>query len=169
MRRSRLTETSLVVTWMTEGNGKVKTVAKGALRPKSRFAGLLDLFYGAQISFARSRRSDLHVLHEVSLEKPRDGLRQLYSRVRLASYFVELIDLTTEADHPTPELYDLLRRGMDWVSENMPDQRAMLHYESELARLLGIGRHPSPAVAIGRACGRLPKARAELLRSLVDQ
>ena len=45
IRRSPLTETSLIVHWCTHDHGIVKTVAKGARRPKSLFAGKLDLFY----------------------------------------------------------------------------------------------------------------------------
>ncbi|MEI9894387.1 MAG: recombination protein O N-terminal domain-containing protein [Chthoniobacter sp.] len=45
LRKTKLTETSLIVTWFTEAHGKIQTVAKGARQPKSRFAGLLDLFF----------------------------------------------------------------------------------------------------------------------------
>jgi recombinational DNA repair protein (RecF pathway) len=44
LRKMKLTETSLIVTWLTEHHGKLKTVAKGARQAKSRFAGRLDLF-----------------------------------------------------------------------------------------------------------------------------
>ena len=38
------------------------------------------------------------------LRKPHEGLRLDYTRVALAAYFVELIELVTETDHPAPEL-----------------------------------------------------------------
>ena len=34
------------------GNGRISTVAKGARRPKSPFAGKLDLFYEADFSYS---------------------------------------------------------------------------------------------------------------------
>ena len=49
LRRIKLTESSLIVTWFTEAHGKLKTVAKGARRPRSPFAGRLDLFFAAEI------------------------------------------------------------------------------------------------------------------------
>ena len=55
IRLTRLTETSLIVHWFTEGHGLVKTVAKGARRTKSPFAGQLDLFFGGEITFGRDR------------------------------------------------------------------------------------------------------------------
>ncbi|MCX6892658.1 MAG: recombination protein O N-terminal domain-containing protein, partial [Verrucomicrobia bacterium] len=47
LRTRRLTETSLIIHWLTPGLGRLATVAKGALRPKSPFRGKLDLFYRA--------------------------------------------------------------------------------------------------------------------------
>ena len=67
LRTRPLTETSLIVHWLTAESGRVATVAKGARRPKSPFAGKLDLFYVADFSFSRSRSSQLHTLREVKL------------------------------------------------------------------------------------------------------
>lgn len=165
LRKTKLTETSLIVTWLTEQHGKLKTVAKGARDAKSRFAGRLDLFFECEIQFSRSRKSELHGLREAELRETYDGLRKDYPRVALASYFVELIELVTESEHAVPELFDLLRRALRYLSEQQADRRALEHFENELARLLGIANPAvSAAVAIGRAYHHLPKGRPELLR-----
>jgi DNA repair protein RecO (recombination protein O) len=170
LRKIKLTESSLIITWFTEAHGKLKTVAKGARRPKSPFAGRLDLFFAAEINFSRSRRSELHILREVVVRDPREGLRQDYLRTRLAAHFVELIEMTTEFEHPVPELYDLLRRALDYLDKNPPTRRAMLHFENQLSRLLGVtgsnNADADPAQAIVRLAGQLPPDRAKLLKSL---
>ena len=168
LRKTKLSETSLIVTWFTEAHGKIKTVAKGARQPKSKFAGVLDLFFDCEIQFARSRKSDLHALREAALREPHAGVRLDYGRVALGAYFVELIELVTEPDHPAPELYDLLKRALGFLDAQPAALRALLHFESELVRLLGIQgqANVTPAVAIGRAYQRLPKARAGLLKTL---
>jgi DNA repair protein RecO (recombination protein O) len=169
LRKTKLTETSLIVTWLTSSHGKLKTVAKGARQAKSRFAGRLDLFFTCEIQWARSRKSELHGLHEVELKEPHDALRRDLDRVRLASYFVELIELVTEADHPVPELYDLLSRGLRHVNESGPSLRALEHFERELARTTGILQPAvSAAVAIGRAYHKLPVVRADLVKRLKE-
>lgn len=167
LRRTKLTETSLIVTWLTQTHGKIKTVAKGARQPKSRFAGRLDLFYGCEIQFSRSRRSELHTLREVDLQSAHERLRADYRLVALAAYFVELAELVTEADHPMPELFDLLQRALRYLNEGVPTLRALEHFEAELARVLGI-RHPvlSAAAAIERAYHHLPRARGALVQTL---
>lgn len=168
LRKTRYSETSLIVEWLTAEHGRLKTMAKGARRPKSAFAGKLDLFFDAEIAFARSRKSDLHTLREVELRETHEGVRQDYDRVALASYFVELMELVTAPEHGAPELYDLMKRALAFLAANAAATRPMLHFESELVRLLGIHGQAeiTPAVAIGRAYGHLPKGRAELLRRL---
>ncbi|MDP9291888.1 MAG: DNA repair protein RecO, partial [Verrucomicrobiota bacterium] len=152
LRRTRLSETSWIVTWLTRDCGKIKTVAKGARRPKSAFAGKLDLFFEAEIQFVRSKKSDLHILKELALSETFEGLRLSFPRLQLGSYFVALIELVTEPEHAAPELFELLVRALKYLSNGAPTKRALLHFESELSRLLGISgeERVSAPVAIGR-------------------
>src|SRR3979409_375509 len=99
LRKRKLSDTSLIISWCTESLGCIQTVARGARRPKSGFAGKLDLFYEAEIQIARSRKSNLHTLTEVVLRNAFAGIRQNYVRTQTAAYFVELIELCTERDH----------------------------------------------------------------------
>jgi DNA repair protein RecO (recombination protein O) len=148
---------------LTRDHGKLKTMARGALRPKSAFAGVLDLFFETEIAFLRSSRSELHTLREVSLRYPFEGLRKDYGRVELAAYFVELLDLATEPEHPVPELYNLLRRALAYLEVNEPNRKALLHFESELARLLGIHTQGPAVAALSRVMHRLPESRRKIL------
>ena len=168
LRRTKLSETSFIITWLTHDHGLIKTVAKGARRPKSLFAGRLDLFFEAEIQFIRSRRSELHNLAELLLHSTHDALRQSYLRLELASHFVELIELTSVADHPIPEIFDLLRRALGFLDVQEPTRRALLHFERELARGLGLvdDANGDPIRAIARLTHRLPIGRADLLKRL---
>ncbi len=169
LRRTRFSDTSLIITWFTLDHGKLKTIAKGALRPKSRFAGALDLFYACEISFSRSAKSDLHTLREASVLESREQLRREYGRVSLAAYFVELLDLATEPDHPMPELYDLLARAFGYLDTRSANRKALLHFESELAKFLGVQQPGiTPIMAIGRACHQIPSSRGTLLHTLPE-
>jgi len=167
LRKTRFGDTSLIITWFTLEHGRIKTVVKGALRPKSKFSGVLDLFFECEIAFARSAKTDLHTLREAALHEAREGLRGDYIRVALASYFVELVELATESEHSAPEIYDLLVRAFGHLDAKPSSRRALLHFESELVRLLGI-QHPrlTPIVALGRAYHRIPSARPSLLKML---
>src|SRR5882757_5258033 len=98
LRKRRLSDTSLIVSWCTDSMGVIQTVARGARRPKSPFAGRLDLFFEAELSIAISRKSKLHTLREVAIVNPFAGIRTNHLRTRTASYFVELIEICTMAE-----------------------------------------------------------------------
>lgn len=169
IRRAPLTETSLIVHWCTRDRGLIKTVAKGARRPKSPFAGKLDLFFEAEIGFVGSRASDLHTLREVAVERHREGIRRHFRRLSTAAYFVQLIELVSERETPIPALHDLLAVALDYLDETDPPPLAVVRFERRLAELLGL--HPgrsagSAAAVLGQLHHRLPEGRAELLRAL---
>src|SRR4051812_15476797 len=120
LRKRKLSDTSLIVSWCTESLGCVQTVAKGARRPRSPFTGKLDLFYEADISIATSRKSNLHTLREVALTNPFPGIRDKLARTQTAAYFVELIEVCTESDHHEPEMFTLLQRAFGYLDSNEP-------------------------------------------------
>lgn len=166
-RLTKLTETSLIVHWCTEEHGLVKTVAKGARRPKSAFAGKLDLFFEADMGWMESRKSELHTLRELRVVNYRESLRKRYADTVVASYFGELLSRVVEPEHPVPELFDLLQRGLAYLEDTGADKRAVLHYESELARLLGVAHsRTSAALALEQAFGSLPRSRASCLQTI---
>lgn len=167
LRKRKLSDTSVIVSWCTESLGCIQTVAKGARRPKSPFAGKLDLFFQAEIQIAQSKRSNLHTLREVSLTNPFPGIRESYLRMQAAAYFVELIEICTESDHHEPELFALLQRAFGFLTANEPTTRAVAHFESELARITGIhAEQRNSATALGQLFGKLPRGRGVLLESL---
>lgn len=110
LRRYRYSENSLVVVWLTEGHGKVKTAVRGATKPGGPFAGRLELFTEAEIAFKPQKSGDLHSLSEVAGD-PASALPTTYATVLAASYFAELCDRCTEPMHPVPEMFSLLQRA----------------------------------------------------------
>jgi DNA repair protein RecO (recombination protein O) len=174
LRKRKFSDTSLIVSWCTESLGCIQTVAKGARRAKTPFAGKLDLFFESEISIVQSRRSTLHTLTEVVVRKPFAGIRENYLRTQVAAYFVELIEICTERDHHEPELYSLLRRAFGYLDKNDPNLRAVSHFETELARIMGVHARSgatasparTPAFALGNLFGKLPLSRTALLKTL---
>lgn len=136
--RSRYGESSLIVQWCAPEAGLFRTIAKGALRPKSPFAQRLDLFVSAEVRWVRSRRSELHTLAEVRWTNPRLGLRTGYGRVLAATYLVRLVERVAEPQTPLPGLYDLLVKALDYLAEKEPSRALVERFEWRLAQDLGI-------------------------------
>ena len=168
LRKIRFSETSLILGWFTDQHGKLKTMVKGALRPKSPFAGKLDLFFDCELLVSFSRKSELHTLREVSVKEPFAAVRTSYLKTLAASYFAELVEEVTEPEHAVVEIYDLCLRALSYLNTKEPDLRAIQFFEFELCRYLGLeARGPdSGAERLVDVFGRLPGSRADILRAL---
>ncbi len=138
LRTRPLTETSLIIHWLTPELGRLATVAKGARRPKSPYAGKLDLFYSADFSFSRSRTSDLHNLREVSLRETRRPLRENLSALQPAAYAANFIEQVTESETPLPEIYALARQFLDLLCTHPPQPKNVLAFELKLLQEMGL-------------------------------
>jgi DNA repair protein RecO (recombination protein O) len=138
LRTRPLTETSLIVSWLTPDCGRIATVAKGAHRPKSPFRGKLDLFYLADFSFQRSRRSELHTLSEIVLRETHSALRKELSLLQQASYCAALIEQSTETGTPLPAVYELMRNLLHHLPHRSPQPQTIFAFELKLLNDLGL-------------------------------
>jgi DNA repair protein RecO (recombination protein O) len=138
LRIRPLTETSLIVHWLTADFGRIATVAKGARRTKSPLAGKLDLFYSADFSFNRSRRSELHTLREVRLRATRGGIRTDMGKFQQAAYATAFIELATETETPLTEIFQLTEEFLDFLDEHPEMPQNIFSFELKFLRALGL-------------------------------
>ena len=138
LRTRPLTETSLIVHWLTPTLGRLATVAKGARRPKSPFRGKLDLFYLADFSFNRSQRSELHNLREVNLRETHAPLRSELGYLQQAAYAAGLVEQTTETETPIPGIFDLLTGFLNHLPTQPPAAQTVLALELKFLEELGL-------------------------------
>ncbi len=161
LRTRLLTETSLIVQWLTVDAGRISTVAKGARRAKSLFRGKLDLFHVAELTFRRSRRSDLHTLSEVGIRETYPALRTDWRRLNQAAYGVALIEQTTETDTPVAEIYRQFLGYLGHINGRTPTAWSVLALE--LKHLTEIGMAPD----LDRES--LPSDSRQLAQELVER
>jgi DNA repair protein RecO (recombination protein O) len=142
LRTRPLTETSLIVHWLTPDLGRLATVAKGARRPKSPFRGKLDLFYHADFSFSRSRHSELHNLREVSLRTTHAPLRRDLAYLHQASYCAALIEETTETETPLAGVAALMTELLETLPARPAQPQTVFGFELKLLAELGLQPDP---------------------------
>ena len=138
LRTHPLTDTSLIVRWLTPHFGRISTVAKGARRPKSPFAGKLDLFYLCDFSFSRSRSSELHTLREVGLRETHAALRRDLALLQKTTYCAELVEQTTETDTSLPAFFKLLAEDLEHLPAHPPRPQTIFAFELKLLNELGL-------------------------------
>lgn len=137
LRTRPLTETSLIVQWLTSEHGRIATVAKGARRAKSSFAGKLDLYYKADFLFLRARKSSLHTLREVALRATWPFLRMEWSVLEQAARAGRWVEKTTEEETPLPELFHLFDAFLHQLACPPMQASLSLIFEAKLLSLLG--------------------------------
>ncbi len=138
LRTLPLTDTSLIIHWLTPNFGRIATVAKGARRPKSPFAGKLDLFYEADFSFSRSRSSDLHMLREVSLRKTNGAIREDILKLQQAAYAAAFVVQGTETETPLSNIFELFREFLESLCAHEPTAQIVFALELKMLRELGL-------------------------------
>jgi DNA repair protein RecO (recombination protein O) len=114
------------------------TVAKGARRPKSLFAGKLDLFYEADFSFQRSRSSELHTLREVRLRKTNSALREDILKLQRAAYAATFVVQTTETETPLANVYELFGEFLQSLCAHEPSSQLIFAFELKMLHELGL-------------------------------
>ena len=138
LRTRPLTETSLIVHWLTQNFGRIATVAKGARRHKSPFLGKLDLFFLADFSFSRSRSSDLHNLREVNLCETHSTIRKKILSVQQAAYATAFVEQATEMETPLPTVYQLMSEFLDCLCKEKSAPQIIFAFELKLLQELGL-------------------------------
>lgn len=105
-------ETSKVLRLLTLEHGLRSVMAKGALRPRSRFGGVLEPFTEGTASFYLKEGRDLHTLSGFDLLRSRQGIGRSLTAFAGASLQAELV-MRTATEEPHPALFHLLVDAWD--------------------------------------------------------
>lgn len=139
--------TSRVVTWLTPGHGKVATILKGALRPKSPFLGQYDLFYTCELIFYQRAQRDVMITRECCPMRLRNGLRNNWRACLAASYFSDLIGRISPARAPQTALYSWLELALNELDAHGVSSALFYWTELRLLRQLGLAPYLDTCMA----------------------
>lgn len=149
LRRKDIGEADRILTLLTPGGGKVRVIAKGIRKPRSRKAGHLELFTRTKLLLAVAR--DLDIVTQAEVVEPYRPLREDLLRSAYAGYMVELLDRFTPDAQENPELYDLLSQGLDWAATARDLALAARAYELHLLSAAGFQPQLYRCVTCGKA------------------
>jgi DNA repair protein RecO (recombination protein O) len=124
----------LLVVYSREA-GKLRAVAKGARKLRSRKAGHLEPFTRVKLMLARGR--EFWIVTQAETVDAYQPLREDLLRTGYAAYVIELIDRFTYEEGENRPLYQLLTDTLERISM-LPDPFvAVRYYEIRLLDLLG--------------------------------
>ena len=138
LRHSDWGEADRLLSLYTREAGKLRAVAKGARKLRSRKAGHLEPFTRVALMLARGH--DLWIVTQAETLDAYLPLREDLVRTGYASYLVELVDRFSYEEGQNSGIYRLLVDTMERVTHEAEEsaiQLAVRYYEVRLLDLLG--------------------------------
>jgi DNA repair protein RecO (recombination protein O) len=115
LRSIKLGEADRIVTFLSEGRGKVRAVAKGIRRPGSRFGARLEPTSHVALQCWEGRNLD--VVTQVETLDANRRLREGYESFTQASAMLEVVDHVAQEDQANVPLYRMLVGALRTLSE----------------------------------------------------
>lgn len=142
LRVTPYSESSQIVSVLTRAHGRVRLIAKGAIRRtkvgKSRFDGGLDVLDSGDAVFSFSPEKELSQLTEWHLRDGHLELRRNLRAAHLGLYAAELIEKLLEEHDAHPRLFDQFERLLTRLAEPEAREAVALAFQLNLLRQVGL-------------------------------
>lgn len=135
LRHSDMGEADRLLWLYTRQIGKVRAIAKGVRKPRSRKSGHLEPFTQTTLLLAWGR--DLYIITQAEALDMHQNLRDDLLRMSYASYVVELLDRFTYEEGENRPLYRLLTDTLSRLEREPDPAFAVRYYEVRLLDLIG--------------------------------
>jgi DNA repair protein RecO (recombination protein O) len=146
LRTMKLGEADRIVTLLTREHGKVRAVAKGIRKTKSRFGGRLEPLTRVELMLYRGR--DLDTITAAQIITSFDSVRTDYTMLTSAAAIAEAVEKITPDRERSFSVYALLLGGL----QALADGKGESVVPAFLVKLLSLsGYHPQLSVCAG--CG----------------
>lgn len=157
-------DTSKILRLYTLEFGLRSVIAKGALRAKSRYGGVLEPFTEGEADFYLRDGRDLHTLGGFDLIRSRQALGRDLTAFSGASLLSELV-LRYSTEEPHPALYHAATQALDRIAAVEPGRGTAVVLGAAWEIIALLGYHPELDICVG--CGR-PLAEDEASRFDVE-
>ena len=137
LARTNYGEADRIVTMLTPDQGKLRLMARGVRKSKSKLAGGIELFSVSDITYIKGR-GEVGTLISSRLEKHHAGIVQDLDRTMLGYELIKQLNRATE-DEPEQEYFDLLEQA--YIALEAPDIPILLVQTWFSARLLSLSGH----------------------------
>lgn len=158
LRVQKLGEADRIITLLTRRNGRVRAVAKGVRRTRSRFGARLEPFSHVELQLYRGRNLDIVTQAETIGASYGSGLAADYRRYTAGTAVLETAErLTAEEREPSLRLYLLVVGALRALAAGEHD--ASLVLDAFVLRALSVSGY-EPALDSCARCGASGPHRA---------
>jgi DNA repair protein RecO (recombination protein O) len=145
LRTRKVRESSKIVVFFTNKCGKISTIAKGSLKPKSKFGSSLELFNRSSIIFYKKENRDLHTLSHSETLEAYEGIKDDVFKLAHASVAGEMVERLMPTEEPNEALFGLLASVLAEISLAERSQLEVILSSYELKTLYLVGYGPELA------------------------
>lgn len=128
-------EADRIISFLTPDQGKLRLMAKGVRRIKSKLAGGIELFSISDITFLAGK-GDIGTLISSRLDRHFGHIVNDIGRVQTGYDIIKLVDKNTE-DSPEPDYFSLLATAFQALDSGTPPELIRVWATSQLLRLDG--------------------------------
>lgn len=133
----RWKESSKIVTIYGEQTGKVKLIARGALRSNSPFAGKLESLILIELLIDVKKSRSLQIIKEIDVLNSYSNLKLNLQVFPVALSLLEIIYQVFDEAHTDDVFFNFLLEMMDAVAQNQNPQNILIYFLLKLASYLG--------------------------------
>ena len=141
-------EADRVVVLLSPNNGKLRTVAKGVRKTKSRFGGRLEPFTHVDLVLYEGRNLD--TITQVAVLEPFPRLREDLDAVVAAGTMVEAADAVAQEEEAEIRLFLLLQRGLKALEAGQRGSDLITAFLLKLADVVGVALSLMECASCGR-------------------
>ncbi|HSW80234.1 MAG TPA: DNA repair protein RecO [Candidatus Saccharimonadales bacterium] len=116
LARVNFGEADRIVTMLTPDHGKIRLMAKGVRRIKSKLAGGIELYSVSDITYIKGR-GDIDTLVSSRLQKHFSNIAKDIDRTMAGYEMIKRLDKATE-ESPESEYYDLLEKAFEALDDS---------------------------------------------------
>jgi DNA repair protein RecO (recombination protein O) len=156
-------EADLIVSFFTRDYGKVRGVAKSALKSRKRFGGALEPMTVARAWFAQRPRQELARLDQLEIIRSPLSAPVDHVRMTVLSLYAELLDEALPEHDPQETVFRLLLGVLDQTTTEQP-WMPLTYFQLWMTRLMGL----LPDMAHCTACGEALQAGEASFNSIAD-
>lgn len=140
LRTVDYSESSLIVTLFTRKHGIIAVIAKGAKRPKGKFAALMVPGQVLEVVVYVKPTRNVQTLSEASYMLKLDQLRIDLEKIALATTTLELINQVLHENEVNEPLFAFLVKFLRWINEYEHPSRLIFPYvQVRVMEHVGIG------------------------------
>ncbi len=138
LRHYSLSDSDRILVFITREFGKIRAVAKGVKKPRSRISGSLEPLNHIRLEFWTREGRELNQVREAELIHSYLGKNPTLGQVSGFSYFAELANEIVQENQPNQPFFRLLLASLSAGEKSAVNQALLRYFEIWCLKLSGL-------------------------------